>query len=81
MCCSVAVLTRWFTDAGDLTGILVLRGVMDDTWLEQANIVLDRYKHDPARAWTATDVVAEREGACFAFFFPLHLLPFLSPGT
>ena len=60
MCCSVAVLTRWFTDAGDLTGILVLRGVMDDTWLEQANIVLDRYKHDPARAWTATDVVAER---------------------
>ena len=40
-----------------------MRGVMDDHWLEQANEVLDRYEHDPTRAWSATDVVAEREGA------------------
>ena len=41
---------------------------MDETWLEQANAVLDRYEHDPTRAWSATDVVAEREGELLSLF-------------
>eukprot|EP01046_Picozoa_sp_COSAG06_P068173 COSAG06_NODE_18012_length_908_cov_2.336218_1_plen_83_part_00 len=56
----------FFTSLGDLTGILVLRGVMDTAWLEHSNHVLDLYEHDPARAWSATDVVAEREGGSAA---------------
>ena len=56
----------YFTSLGDLTGIFVLRGVMDTAWLEHSNHVLDRYEHDPARAWSATDVVAEREGGAAA---------------
>lgn len=50
---------QWFWD---LSGILVMRGVMDQDWLDAANATLDKYEHDTSRAWTATDVLAERGG-------------------
>lgn len=48
---------HWFWD---LSGILILRGVMDEEWLAKANAALDKYERDPTRAWTATDVLAAR---------------------
>jgi hypothetical protein len=41
---------RWFWD---LSGVLALRGVMDDRWLAQANGVLDRCPPRPPRPLAA----------------------------